>query len=472
MATQLELTEKNLKLLQDIRNLSKERNKLTGVTDGRGLTQFRFFADKVEQFNRYRDNTSKVFNFLTGKAKRDEKALAESQGIDVEQLRQLQKDNLVQASLKEQFEKQVELQKSLNTNFEKYFDKLSDDQKELLQKDEKKFTELFQTFTQTAANKELTDTQRNNTLTEAIEKVVSNANENTNRVIQGNKQNTQDAIDNENENISDAIDRESIAGRQANTAFGASLVQPTTPIAPEVTVESKDGFSLLEAVGFTKIFDMFGKVFRKGFLSSIVRGSALIFGKGVITKFIFGLTKVLGLALNPVVLGGALLFIFKDEISKLIGMTFRFLGKQLAAAINGFKRFISNIFPFSLFMDENDYLTNDQIKSKQEFEQKQREDIQKLTKPEVKFVDPATLGRNQELVNGEEKISSDLTKLGQNIKQVDMINESALADKASSTFMNVQTNTDNSNNSISNTSTSSTPIRTHDPLINTFRNLA
>ena len=52
MATQLELTEKNLKLLQDIRNLSKERNKLTGVTDGRGLTQFAFFADKVEKFNR------------------------------------------------------------------------------------------------------------------------------------------------------------------------------------------------------------------------------------------------------------------------------------------------------------------------------------------------------------------------------------------------------------------------------------
>lgn len=452
MATQLELTEKNLKLLQDIRNLSKERNKLTGVTDGRGLTQFRFFADKVEQFNRYRDNTSKVFNFLTGKAKRDEIALAESQGIDVEQLRQLQKDNLVQASLKEQFEKQVELQKSLNTDFEKYFDKLSDDQKELLQKDEKKFTELFQTFTQTAANKELTDTQRNNELTKAIEKVISNANENTNRVIQGNKQNTQDAIDNENENISDAIDRESIAGRKPNPRLGASLVQPTTPITPEVTVESKDGFSLLEALGFTKIFNMFGKVFRKGFLRSIVRGSALIFGKGIITKFIFGLTKVLGLALNPVVLGGALLFIFKDEISKLIGMTFRFLGKQLAAAINGFKRFISNIFPFSLFMDENDYLTDDQIKSREQFRQKQRKDIEKFTKPEVKFKDPATIGRNEERVR--------------------MIDENALADKAGSTFMNVQTNTDNSNNSVSNTSTSSTPIRTHDPLINAFRNLA
>ena len=225
MATQLELTEKNLKLLQDIRNLSKERNKLTGVTEGRGLTQFRFFADKVEKFNRYRDNTAKVFNFLTGKAKRDEIALAESQGIDVEQLRQLQKDNLVQASLKEQFQKQVELQKSLNTDFEKYFDKLSDDQKELLQKDEEKFTNLFKTFTQTAANKELTDTDRNKKLTEAIEKVISNANENTDKVVQGNKQNTQDSIDNTNENISDAIDRESIAGRQANTAFGASLVQ-------------------------------------------------------------------------------------------------------------------------------------------------------------------------------------------------------------------------------------------------------
>lgn len=394
MATQLELTEKNLKLLEDIRNLSKERNKLTGVTDGRGLTQFAFFADKVEKFNRFRDSTAKVFNFLTGKAKRDEIALAESQGIDVEQLRQLQKDNLVQASLKEQFEKQVELQKSLNTNFEKYFDKLSDDQKELLQKDEEKFTELFQTFTQTAANKELTDTQRNNKLTEAIEKVISNANENTNKVIQGNKQNTQDAIDNENENISDAIDRESIAGRQANTAFGASLVQPTTPVTPEVTVESKDGFGLLEILGLNKIFGVVSKIFRRGILASFKRASLLIFGK----PFIAGMLKVLGFALNPIALGGALLFIFKDEISKLLGMTFKFLGEKMAEVFNAFNRFLSSIFPFSLFMDENDYLTDDQIKSREQLRQTQREELKRLTEPEVKIIDPTTIGRNEERV--------------------------------------------------------------------------
>ena len=449
MATQLELTEKNLKLLQDIRNLSKERNKLTGVTDGRGLTQFRFFADKVEKFNRYRDNTAKVFNFLTGKAKRDEIALAESQGIDVEQLRQLQKDNLVQASLKEQFEKQVELQKSLNTDFEKYFDKLSDDQKELLQKDEKKFTELFQTFTKTAANKELTDTQRNNTLTEAIEKVISNANENTNRVIQGNKQNTQDAIDNENENISDAIDRESIAGRQANTAFGTSLVQPTTPVTPEVTVEqvSKDGFGLLEILGLNKIFGVVSKIFRRGILASFKRASLLIFGK----PFIAGMIKVLGFALNPIALGGALLFIFKDEISKFIGMTFKFLGEKMAEAFNAFNRFLSSIFPFSLFMDENDYLTDDQIKSREQLRQKQREELERITKPEVKFVDPTTFGRNEERVR--------------------MIDENALANASRKGEVIVTSMASNNNQSFVNNNTfTSKQIGTLDSRVNKENN--
>ena len=44
MATQLELSEKSTKLLEEIKKLSKQANKLTGATTGRGLTQFKFFV--------------------------------------------------------------------------------------------------------------------------------------------------------------------------------------------------------------------------------------------------------------------------------------------------------------------------------------------------------------------------------------------------------------------------------------------
>ena len=147
--------------------------------------------------------------------------------------------------------------------------------------------------------------------------------------------------------------------------------------------------------------------------------------------------KVLGFALNPIVLGGALLFIFKDEISKFIGMTFKFLGEKMAEAFNAFNRFLSSIFPFSLFMDENDYLTDDQIKSREQLRQKQKEELKRLTEPEVGIIDPTTLGRNDTL--GRER--------------VDMINENALANASRQGEVIVTSMASNNNQSFVNNNT-------------------
>lgn len=477
MATQLELSEKSTKLLEEIKKLSKQANKLTGATTGRGLTQFKFFGDKVEKFNEYRDNTAKVFNFLTNKAKQDEEVIAAMRGITVKQLRADIKAKQQFDILKERFEKQIELDTEAGGQLGEYFNNLNKDQQKLINGSETHQKELLQFFGKVQQLNTLNEDARTKLLAAKVEELVDT-----------NEKQLKEQI----ETRQDALRDKSLEGEE-ETIGPLTLAQQKAKIEDSIDIKVDD--SIADEVVGSSIGVMLGKFLSPGggFFKAISRGLMMI---------PLGITKLFAFAFNPVglaVIGGVLLFKFKDEISAFIGKAFNYLGGKINSLFESIGKFVDNILEgirnylskipiIGRFFKKEGEGTKEvpQVVSEEQIKREQgamktllggtpSETISQT--PQQSMMNTITPNEiisqtgGQSFEQAEGRVQTLQKQLDEKIKRVDEISKNAidkLITQGQPILTNLVNNAQNTANNITETVVKS--VRNNDPLINLTRN--
>ena len=461
MATQLELSEKSTKLLEEIKRLSKQANKLTGATTGRGLTQFKFFGDKVQKFNEYRDNTAKVFNFLTNKAKQDEEAIAAMRGTTVKQLRADIKAKQQFDILKERFEKQIELDTQANGQLGEYFNNLNKDQQKLINGSEIHQQELLQFFGQAQQLNTLNEDARNKLLADKIEKL-ANTNEKQLKL--------------EVEAREDAKRIKSLEGEQ-EIMGPLTLDQQRAKIEDSINIKVPDDGIQDEVVGNT-IALFLGRFLGRGggFFKAISRGLMMI---------PLGITKLFAFAFNPVglaVIGGVLLFKFKDEISAFIGKAFNYLGGKINSLFESIGKFVDNILDgirnylskipiIGRFFKKEGEGTKEVPQVVSEEQIKREQGLQKTLLGGTPS-DTISQTGGQSFEQAEGRVQTLQKQLDEKIKRVDDISKNAidkLVTQSQPVVSNFINNASNTANNIAENVIKT--VRNNDPLLNLQRNL-
>ena len=461
MATQLELSEKSTKLLEEIKRLSKQANKLTGATTGRGLTQFKFFGDKVQKFNEYRDNTAKVFNFLTNKAKQDEEAIAAMRGTTVKQLRADIKAKQQFDILKERFEKQIELDTQANGQLGEYFNNLNKDQQKLINGSEIHQQELLQFFGQAQQLNTLNEDARNKLLADKIEKL-ANTNEKQLKL--------------EVEAREDAKRIKSLEGEQ-EIMGPLTLDQQRAKIEDSINIKVPDDGIQDEVVGNT-IALFLGRFLGRGggFFKAISRGLMMI---------PLGITKLFAFAFNPVglaIIGGALLFKFKDEISAFIGKAFNYLGGKINSLFESIGKFVDNILDgirnylskipiIGRFFKKEGEGTKEVPQVVSEEQIKREQGLQKTLLGGTPS-DTISQTGGQSFEQAEGRVQTLQKQLDEKIKRVDDISKNAidkLVTQSQPVVSNFINNASNTANNIAENVIKT--VRNNDPLLNLQRNL-
>lgn len=482
----LEIQEETKNTIKEIAKLQKAANKIA-VGKGGGLTQFKFFANKLERFNEVKGNITNVLGFLTNKAAREEALMAEQVGIDLKTFRENQKaarlSEINQALLEKQFEKL----NASGINASEFYNKLSDTQKEQIANDKQQQDKLFKLLGETAFDTNRTQEES----LKAFEEGLSKLNDTELEQQKQAKFFYMDGVKRQNERDADERRR---FDEQKRDKQPLQKNQPQSTISGRTAGEGDDSGIADEVIG-SSIGIIIGKYLGKGgaFFKAIGRGLMMI---------PLGITKLFAFAFNPVglaVIGGVLLFKFKDEISAFIGKAFNYLGGKINSLFESIGKFVDNILEgirnylskipiIGRFFKKEGEGTKEvpQVVSEEQIKREQgamktllggtpSETINQT--PQQSMMNTITPNEiisqtgGQSFEQAEGRVQTLQKQLDEKIKRVDEISKNAidkLITQGQPILTNLVNNAQNTANNITETVVKS--VRNNDPLINLTRN--
>jgi len=464
----LEIQEETKNTIKEIAKLQKAANKIA-VGKGAGLTQFKFFANKLERFNEVKGNITNVLGFLTNKAARDEALMAEQVGIDLKTFRENQKaarlSQINQALLEKQFEKM----NSAGINASEFYNKLSDTQKEQIANDKQQQDKLFKLLGETAFDTNRTQEQQLKAFEEGLAKL------NDTQLDQKKQAKEFYIAGVKRQNEKDADERAKFDKQKREQPLQKN--QPQSTISGRTAGEGDDSGIRDEVVGNT-IALFLGRFLGRGggFFKAISRGLMMI---------PLGITKLFAFAFNPVglaVIGGVLLFKFKDEISAFIGKAFNYLGGKINSLFESIGKFVDNILDgirnylskipiIGRFFKKEGEGTKEVPQVVSEEQIKREQGLQKTLLGGTPSDTTSQTG-GQSFEQAEGRVQTLQKQLDEKIKRVDDISKNAidkLVTQSQPVVSNFINNASNTANNIAENVIKT--VRNNDPLLNLQRNL-
>ena len=377
----------------------------------------------------------------------------------------------------ERFEKQIELDTEAGGQLGEYFNNLNKDQQKLINGSETHQKELLQFFGKVQQLNTLNEDARTKLLAAKVEELVDT-----------NEKQLKEQI----ETRQDALRDKSLEGEE-ETIGPLTLAQQKAKIEDSIDIKVDD--SIADEVVGSSIGVMLGKFLSPGggFFKAISRGLMMI---------PLGITKLFAFAFNPVglaVIGGVLLFKFKDEISAFIGKAFNYLGGKINSLFESIGKFVDNILEgirnylskipiIGRFFKKEGEGTKEvpQVVSEEQIKREQgamktllggtpNETISQTPQQSMMntIIPNETISQTggQSFEQAEGRVQTLQKQLDEKIKRVDEISKNAidrLVTQGQPILTNLVNNAQNTANNITETVVKS--VRNNDPLINLTRN--